>query len=170
MSDTSERRRSRFTALKLPVKIYSTPDGAGRHSRLLMNTTVIVSKIKKLCKNHQHGLFVGLCLIITAGIGYNIGRIIALHASPGANGQSANISDTTKGNTNFTKTAHQIKITLPSPIPTDPRVVASKAAGSKLYHHPWCSGAQRIKETNKLWFPTEANAISAGYTLAGNCQ
>ena len=109
MSDTSERRRSRFTALKLPVKIYSTPDGAGRHSRLLMNTTVIVSK-KKLCKNHQHGLFVGLCLIITAGIGYNIGRIIALHASPGANGQSANISDTTKGNTNFTKLRLKLKL------------------------------------------------------------
>ena len=130
----------------------------------------IVSKIKNLCKDHQHSLFIGLCLIITAGIGYNIGRIYALHASPNDSIQSANISDTIRGNTNTTKTAPQIKITQPSPSPTDPRVVASKAASSKLYHHPWCSSAQRIKETNKLWFPTEASAISSGYTLAGNCQ
>jgi len=136
-----------------------------------MNTVVILSKIKKLCKDYQHGLFIGVCLFITAGIGYNIGRIYALHASPNTDNQSANILDTTKGNTTSSnKTAPQIKITQPSVAPADPRVVASKAAGSKLYHHPWCSGAQRIKETNKLWFPTEADAISAGYTLAGNCQ
>ena len=104
-----------------------------------------------------------------AGIGYNIGRIYALNTSQEIE-QSANISDTTKGSVNPAKIVPQIKITQPSVIPTDPRVVASKAAGSKLYHYSWCSGAQRIKETNKLWFPTEADAISAGYTLAGNCQ
>jgi len=133
-----------------------------------MNTLDILPKIKKLCKDHQHGLFIGLCLIITAGIGYNIGRIYALHASPDTDNQSANILGNTKGNAN--KTGPQIKITQPSATPADPRVVASKAAGSKLYHYSWCSGAQRIKETNKLWFPTESAAISAGYTLAGNCQ
>ena len=130
----------------------------------------IVTKILNLCKTYQHGLFIGLCLVITAGIGYNIGRISALHASLGPDNQSATISDTVKGSANPTKMMPQIKITQPSTKPTDPRVVASKAAGSKLYHYSWCSGAQRIKETNKLWFPTEADAISAGYTLAGNCQ
>lgn len=132
-----------------------------------MNTPDIISKIKKLCKDHQHGLFIGLSLIITTGIGYNIGRIYALQK---ATNQPANISDGVKEATNSLKPVPQIKITQPSTIPTDPRVVASKAAGSKLYHYSWCSGAQRIKETNKLWFPTEASAISAGYTLAGNCQ
>jgi len=105
-------------------------------------------------------------MILTTGIGYNIGRISALHARQGPNGQSASIY----GSMNATKAVPTIKVTQPSITPVDPRVVASKAAGSKLYHHLWCSGAQRIKETNKLWFPTEAAAISAGYTLAGNCQ
>ena len=130
----------------------------------------IISKIRKLCKDHQRGLFIGLCLVITAGIGYNIGRITALHASSDPDSQSATIYDTAKESANPTKIVPQIKITQPSIKPTDPRVVVSKAAGSKLYHYSWCSGAQRIKETNKLWFPTEADAISAGYTLAGNCQ
>ncbi len=126
----------------------------------------MIAKILYIVKQYQHGLFIGFCMVLTAGIGYNIGRISALRAPQGPNGQSANIY----GSASATKALPTIKITQPSITPVDPRVVASKAAGSKLYHHPWCSGAQRIKETNKLWFPTEAAAISAGYTLAGNCQ
>lgn len=133
-----------------------------------------IRKIYSLCKSgarvHQHGLFIGFCLLITAGIGYNIGRITALQTSPAINSQSANISEPQQGTKTSNKAVPTIKITQPSSIPTDPRVVASKAAGSKLYHYSWCSGAQRIKESNKLWFPTEADAISAGYSLAGNCQ
>lgn len=125
----------------------------------------MIAKILNLVKQYQHGLFIGLCMVITAGIGYNVGRITALHASPSTEDQTASILDAQSP----TKAVPAIKVTQPSPIPTDPRVVASKASSSKLYHHPWCSGAQRIKETNKLWFPTESAAISAGYTLAGNC-
>ncbi len=47
-------------------------------------------------------------------------------------------------------------------------VVASK--NSDKYHLPWCSGAGSIKEENKIWFATEADAIAAGYTKAGNCK
>lgn len=46
--------------------------------------------------------------------------------------------------------------------------VASKS-GTK-YHLPWCSGAQRIKEENKVWFKTKADAEAAGYTPAANCK
>jgi bifunctional ADP-heptose synthase (sugar kinase/adenylyltransferase) len=47
-------------------------------------------------------------------------------------------------------------------------VVVSKN-GTK-YHFPWCAGAGQIKEENKVWYTTEQDAISAGYTKAGNCQ
>lgn len=47
-------------------------------------------------------------------------------------------------------------------------VVASKK-GTK-YHLPWCSGAQSIKEENKIWFDSPEAARSAGYTPASNCQ
>ncbi len=46
--------------------------------------------------------------------------------------------------------------------------VASKS-GAK-YHLPWCSGAQRIKEENKVWFATKEEAESAGYEPAANCK
>ena len=50
----------------------------------------------------------------------------------------------------------------------DFRVVVSK--NSNKYHFLWCSGAKRIKEENKIYFNSEEEAISAGYTLAGNCS
>ena len=45
--------------------------------------------------------------------------------------------------------------------------VASKN-GSK-YHLPWCSGAMRIKEENKLVFKSKEKAEAAGYAPADNC-
>ena len=45
--------------------------------------------------------------------------------------------------------------------------VASKN-GSK-YHYPWCSGAKRMKEENKVWFDSAEEALAAGYTPAANC-
>lgn len=45
--------------------------------------------------------------------------------------------------------------------------VGSKS-GTK-YHLPTCSGAQRISESNKVWFATKADAEKAGYTPALNC-
>jgi len=46
--------------------------------------------------------------------------------------------------------------------------VASK--NSNKYHLPWCSGAARITEENKIWFSSKAEAEAAGYTPAGNCK
>lgn len=46
-------------------------------------------------------------------------------------------------------------------------VVGSKN-GSK-YHLPWCSGAQRIKEENKVYFDSIEDAKRNGYTAAANC-
>lgn len=47
-------------------------------------------------------------------------------------------------------------------------LVASKN-GSK-YHFPWCSGAQRMKEENKIWFDSAEEARKAGYSPAANCK
>lgn len=51
---------------------------------------------------------------------------------------------------------------------TEKLYVVSKN-GTK-YHYPWCSGAQRIKEENKIWFSTKEEVERAGYTPAANCK
>lgn len=41
---------------------------------------------------------------------------------------------------------------------------------SDKYHYPWCSGAQRIKEENQIWFSSKEEAEKLGYSPAGNCE
>lgn len=48
-------------------------------------------------------------------------------------------------------------------------VLVGSKNGTK-YHFPWCSGAQRIKESNKIWFSSKEEATRAGYTPALNCK
>lgn len=48
------------------------------------------------------------------------------------------------------------------------RIVASR--NGTRYYFPWCSGLNRIKEENKIFFNSEKEAQGAGYTLAANCD
>lgn len=48
------------------------------------------------------------------------------------------------------------------------KYVASKSGAA--YHYPWCQGALKIKEANKIWFQTKEEAEKAGYKPAGNCE
>lgn len=48
------------------------------------------------------------------------------------------------------------------------RVVGSKS-GMK-YYAAWCAGADRIGESNKIWFDSASAAQAAGYTPAANCD
>ena len=58
----------------------------------------------------------------------------------------------------------------PSPFvaSTTGQVVASKN-GTK-YYLPWCAGADRISDANKVWFPSPNAAKSNGYSPASNCN
>lgn len=40
----------------------------------------------------------------------------------------------------------------------------------KTFHLPWCSGASRIKEENKVWFQSREEAEASGYAPAANCK
>ena len=58
-----------------------------------------------------------------------------------------------------------------------PELQASPASGSvvvskhgEVYHAPWCSGAKRISEANKVWYDSEEAAKKAGYRPAANCK
>lgn len=46
--------------------------------------------------------------------------------------------------------------------------VASKNGGS--YYFPWCGIAGRIKNENKVWFASRAEAEKAGYKPTSNCH
>lgn len=47
------------------------------------------------------------------------------------------------------------------------KYIASKSGS--YYHFPWCPGALRIKDANKIWFQTKAEAEGRGLKPAANC-
>lgn len=53
-------------------------------------------------------------------------------------------------------------------VPENSIVVGSK--NSDKYHYPWCSGAKRIAEANKIVFSSIEEARKAGYVPASNCK
>ena len=61
-----------------------------------------------------------------------------------------------------------VKTPAPSAPTTSGMYVASKN-GTK-YFLPWCGSAQNIKEENKIWFASKADAEKAGYSAAANCK
>ena len=64
--------------------------------------------------------------------------------------------------------AASIPASAPAVLPAGGQYVASKS-GSK-YYLPWCGGAKLIKDENKVWFATKADAEAAGYAPASNCK
>ncbi len=65
------------------------------------------------------------------------------------------------------------------PVSNEAPATTSAVAGEKAYvgsknstkyHLPWCSGAARIAEENKVWFASKEEAEAAGYTPAANCK
>lgn len=59
-------------------------------------------------------------------------------------------------------------VTSPLAASTTERVVASKN-GTK-YYLPWCVGADRISDSNKVWFASTDAAKLQGYSPASNCK
>jgi hypothetical protein len=119
----------------------------------------ILAKIMRLVKHYSYDVFLVLCMLAVAFIGYNIGQIRALRKTPIEVDYGASIY----------RSAKEAGPTA-TPKPLDTRVVVSKKSKTYKYHYSWCSGAKRINEENKVWYETEDAAQKAGYSLAGNCQ
>lgn len=121
----------------------------------------ILSKILNFVKLRQKDVFLIFCMVLIAITGYNLGKINSLKQIP------VTINDVEADIYSASKQEGIIK-TNNKPAVVDKRVVVSK--NSDKYHFTWCSGAKRIKESNKIWFADEAAAQAAGYTKAGNCN
>lgn len=57
----------------------------------------------------------------------------------------------------------------PLPLPA-PRGMYVASKNGTTYHLPWCSGASRIKDENKVWFATKEEAEAQGLRPAANCK
>lgn len=127
-----------------------------------------IEKVKSVYTEHKEDLYVALLIFLVSIASFGLGRLSILwpKKEPITITQNAElqIQNNKIGNTS-SKTAN-----LSSGIQNSAlgKYVASKSG--KFYHYPWCAGAQRIKEENKIWFQTKEGAEKAGYKPAGNCE
>lgn len=125
-----------------------------------------IKKVKSFGKNNQADLFVAALIVLVSITGFGLGRLSALwpKKTPITFEETKNLAGA--GETrpdNQTKGPHQSRL----PGQPNGKFVASKNGSS--YHYPWCPGALKIKEENKLWFQTKEEAEKNGYKPAGNC-
>lgn len=129
----------------------------------------MVARLQKWFKRlrssvERHDVYVVLIIIVTALASFGLGRLSEEPEQVTAV-EITNAFETTDA-PQRTRAEEESEIT---PVP----VVEGTLVGSKnsdKYHFPWCPGAQRIKEENKVWFTNRDEAEQAGYVPAANCK
>ena len=126
-------------------------------------------------------LWLGIVLLSSSGsfgLGFLAGKdaeggevIIESRGAGAVSEEKAPVSVTTSALQASPKAATAVEASS-DPLPPAPsgggEYVASKSG--KSYHLPWCAGAKQIKEENKIYFSSKAEAEAAGYAPAKNCK
>lgn len=130
-----------------------------------------LEKIKAWLKKHPRDLYVAWLIFLAAVTSSGLGRMAVLWPDKRPLTIERVSDGSVRAGLNATiDTTHQ----KPQPAytavrnaPAHGKYVASKNGTS--YHYPWCGGASRIKDENKIWFDSKEAAEKAGYKPAGNC-
>lgn len=130
-----------------------------------MSIREILRKSNRIIANTvTEDVYIVIIIILVGFAGFGLGRLsimeegrvpVSVHYGEGATAAVIeSISDSTE---------------IEAPATADGGLLVASKNGSK-YHYPWCSGAQRMKEENKIWFDSAQEAEKAGYTPATNCK
>jgi hypothetical protein len=120
----------------------------------------IKEKLEKI-KHHENDLLTVFVIVAVGLIAFGLGRLSVL--------SERKIPVTVESSRNQSVDGAAASLTsFANNVESGQLFVASK--NSDKYHYPWCPGAQRIREANKIWFSTKAEAEKAGYSPASNCK
>lgn len=122
----------------------------------------------------ERNTFVALVVLLSVFSAFALGRLSAMEE----NRTPAKITfpeERTTAATVISKTvpAQPVRVPVPIPQPQTMEEGGGEYVGSRngtKYHLPWCSGAKRISEKNKIRFASKEEAENAGYTPAANCK
>ncbi len=128
----------------------------------------IKSTVSNFLATHKDSLeqvFLSAIVVFVALSSFELGRF-SIKGSLGNDGSPATAKvSQTAGVGNYSKSTYTSSNSKPA---TGSLFVASKN-GTK-YFLTSCSGASRISSKNKIYFNSEAEAKSKGYSRAGNCS
>ncbi|MFC1751649.1 hypothetical protein ACFLY5_00700 [Patescibacteria group bacterium] len=117
-----------------------------------------IKPFNKLNAGHINDIVIILIILLVGVISFGLGRISMFLANKVP--VSVNLANVSTGDD---------AVTTKQGFVVEEKLYVVSRNGTK-YHYPWCSGAQRIKEENKIWFATKEEAEKAGYTPAANCK
>ncbi|MEK7576035.1 MAG: hypothetical protein AAB491_03070, partial [Patescibacteria group bacterium] len=124
----------------------------------------MLAKTKEKIKPYKNDIFIVLVIILVALISFGLGRLSKIRENKmpvTIENLSANMINSQE---NIPQDNQNIKNNQVQINSSQGMLIGSKN-GTK-YHFPWCSGAQRIKEENKIWFSNKEEAEKAGYSPA----
>lgn len=123
------------------------------------------AKFKPLLEDDQ--IFYGALIVLIAAVSFGLGRLSGSENSSYLDGnlpivlsQSASVQQAMPSSTS----PHSV-----ADIKNEQGTYIGSRNGTK-YHLPWCPGASQIKEANKVFFSSKAEAEEAGYAPASNCK
>jgi len=130
----------------------------------------MLSEIIKLCKrpagwvkNNNKELYLTAVIILVAVISFGLGRLSKIREE-----KTPITIENLKENTETSESKSLSTSNVNSGIKADKIFVASR--NGKKYYYAWCESANVIKEQNRVWFSTQAEAEKAGYQPAANCK
>ena len=121
-------------------------------------------KVKFWISEKRSDLFVAAVIFLVGMGGFGLGRLSVLWQNKAPVEVAGSDIARPFGSTT---PAEQAILPQQKAISTTGRFVGSR--GGSAYHYPWCPGALKIKEENKIWFQTKQEAVAKGYKPAGNC-
>ncbi len=127
-------------------------------------------KIKTWVSEHPQDLFVSALIFLVGLVSFGLGRLSVLwpqHDPVRIETAQRDQPPVLPGESDE-KTQSGVAAVAATPVfSAAGQFVASKSGTA--YHFPWCPGARRIKEENKIWFNTAEEAETQGYRPAKNC-
>lgn len=122
-----------------------------------------IQKVKSRYKEKESDFYVAALIFLVGMASFGLGRLSVLwpKKEPIRIEETQNLSNTLVPLHNSVSKPGSI-------VKPKGKYLTSKSGTS--YHYPWCQGALKIKEENKVWFQTKEEAEKAGYKPAGNCE
>ena len=127
---------------------------------------IMLSEIIKLCKRlggwvktNNTELYLMAVIVLVAVISFGLGRLSKIREEK---------TPITIENAETGESKPLLTSNVDNEIKTDKIFVASR--NGKKYYYAWCESANVIKEQNRVWFSTQAEAEKAGYQPAANCK
>ena len=133
----------------------------------------MIPKLIKFCKLARRGggeLYLTAVIILVAVISFGLGRLskIREEKTPITIEKASSMSDIDE-KTNGAGIMLEHNSSTISNFPSSSKIFVASRNGKK-YYYAWCESANVIKEQNRVWFSTQAEAEKAGYQPAANCK